>query len=288
MRHRRKGRTLGRCPSHQRALLRNLATQPVPDRARRRGRRQQAQGQGADHHHLAKGQGSSPAGRTLHHARLPQPSPPAGSRQAFATTAERNSRSLADLAQERQVAEVGQGHRAGRRCPPPGLAACWATSRPCGSCSTTSLRGLSAAPAATPASCGWPSPAWAMPARGRSWNSSAFAIASTQNRSGRPSKPVLVKRRQLNCPVRRRDGAGRKRSLARAGSHGRTAHGVTAATPRQSLRASARRLRLHAPHAAAGAAIAGGLPELAHIHPTRSRSAFARCARPCGTACSPA
>jgi len=26
MRHRRKGRTLGRCPSHQRALLRNLAT----------------------------------------------------------------------------------------------------------------------------------------------------------------------------------------------------------------------------------------------------------------------
>ena len=26
MRHRRKGRTLGRCPSHQRALLKNLAS----------------------------------------------------------------------------------------------------------------------------------------------------------------------------------------------------------------------------------------------------------------------
>ena len=176
MRHRRKGRMLGRSPSHQRALLRNLACSLVSDRARRRGRRQQAQGQGPDRHHLAKGQGSPPGGRKGDHARLPQPSrpdarPTSSPRlpNAIARPGASGARATGGSKWSQAIAPVGHG-------PPRGSADAGRQAGRAACCSLKSLPASLAATAATPACCGWPSPAWAMPAPGPSWSSSACAI----------------------------------------------------------------------------------------------------------------
>ena len=86
MRHRRRGRKLGRNPNHQRALLRNLASALILTERDAEGDENKPQGQGPDHHHAPEGQGSPPAGRALHHHRLPRPAAPGGRRRIWSPT----------------------------------------------------------------------------------------------------------------------------------------------------------------------------------------------------------
>ena len=119
----------------------------VPHRARRRGRRQRAQGQGPDHHHdrrrprksgrWSSGASRSPAARWPHQEAADE----------LGTDAERNSDAVEGVAQERAAGSewnqaIAPVVAARRRVP----AAAWATSRPCGSCSPRSPRASPIAP----------------------------------------------------------------------------------------------------------------------------------------------
>ncbi len=177
MRHRRRGRKLGRTPSHQRALLRNLASALFLTERDAEGDDNAPKVKGRIITTLAEGQGSPPAGREVHHHRPPRACRPWTRPAGTAPQAERNTEAWKTWRKSDQWQQVERGHRPGRHRPPPLPACCWATSRPCGSCSRPSPRASPTAPAATPASCGWPSRAWATPARGPSWSSSASTIA---------------------------------------------------------------------------------------------------------------
>ena len=72
MRHRRKGRMLGRSPSHQRALLRNLASACSSPSATPRLDDNKPKVKGRIITTIAKGQGSAAAGRAVHHDRPPR------------------------------------------------------------------------------------------------------------------------------------------------------------------------------------------------------------------------
>ena len=78
MRHRRKGRVLGRAPSHQRALLRNLASALVLTERDAEFDDNKPKVQGPHYHDASEGERSSPVGREVHHDCLPQPSSAAG------------------------------------------------------------------------------------------------------------------------------------------------------------------------------------------------------------------
>ena len=212
MRHRRKGRKLGRIPSHQRALLRSLASAPDPHGARCRGRREQAQGQGPHRHHDPEGQGSPSAGRAGRDDRRFAPCrssrpPPGWSPRASGTA--RSGRSGA-------TGPVGpSGTRRSPRCwrPGGGRCNCWATSRPCRFSSATSRPASPIGPAATPACCAWPSRAWATPACAPFWSSSAPTIASAARRRSPPSRA----KPPAETPPRRRAGGREHRRRKRRG-----------------------------------------------------------------------
>ena len=135
MRHRRRGRKLGRNPKSSAGLAAQPGQRSVPHRARRRIRREQAQGQGPHRHHDLQGQGSPAARGEVHHDRLPRPGGRRGGRRIRHQCRSRQRR-LEVVAQERTLEQVERGHRAGRRRPPPLPAAAWATSRRSACCST--------------------------------------------------------------------------------------------------------------------------------------------------------
>ena len=188
MRHRRKGRKLGRNPNHQRALLRNLASALILTERDADRRRQQAQG--------ARAASSPPCRRPRKSARwssAASPSPAAPCRIRRPPTPWGPTRT-ATARSGGPGGRASAGRSGTRRLPPwwPPAAACcvcWAISRPCASSSATSPPASPIAPAAIPASCAWPSRGWATPASGRSWNWSASAIASAAAPPSRPSRP---------------------------------------------------------------------------------------------------
>ena len=113
----------------------------------------------------------------------------------FGTTAERGSDAWKTWRKSDKWREVERGDRAGASPPAAAACSCSATSRPSACCSTKSPRASPIGRAATRASCGWPSRAWAMPAPARSSNSSASATASSSAASGRRSKAKRRRRR---------------------------------------------------------------------------------------------
>ena len=185
MRHRRRGRKLGRNPSHQRALLRSLASALFLT---------ERDAEFDDNEPKVKGRiittiPKAKEVRPLVEKCITIACKALAAEEAageFGTTAERGSDEWKTWRKSDRWAKWNAGRGARRRGPPPLPACCWATSRRSACCSTRSPRGSPIGRAATPASCGWPSRAWAMPAPGRSWSSSASAIASLE-RSVRPT-----------------------------------------------------------------------------------------------------
>ncbi len=178
MRHRRKGRKLGRNPNHQRALLRNLASALILT---------ERDATDDDNKPKVKGASSPRCRRPRRFARwssAASPSPAAPCRIWRPPT----PWAPAPTGRARSGVPGGTasaGRSGARRWPPwwPPAAACsvcWATSRRCASFSATLPPASPIAPAATPASSAWPSRGWETPARGpsSSWSGSATASAA--------------------------------------------------------------------------------------------------------------
>ena len=179
MRHRRKGRKLGRNPNHQRALLRNLATALILTERDASDDDNKPKVKGRIITTLQKAKEVRPlVERCITIARRALPHLEAA--DALGRDAERHSEKWrAWRHSERWSAvEPGDGPRGGR--PPPRCCGCWATSRRCDPlrrhCPALrrSPRRLHPRPAA------WPSRGWATPARGpsSSWSASATASAA--------------------------------------------------------------------------------------------------------------
>ena len=195
MRHRRKGRTLGRFPSHQRALLKNLASALFLTERDAEDDDNKPKVKGRIVTTLEKAKEVRPlvekcitlARRTLAAAR---------GRRPVRNRCRTQQRPWRAVAQERQVEEVGRGHRSGRRRSASGAAAAGRQAGRADPVRRRSPRVRGSPGRVHPRLCGWPSPAWETPARGQFWSSSAFAIVWPA-RPRRPSSRL----RKLARPI---------------------------------------------------------------------------------------
>ena len=204
MRHRRKGRKLGRHPSHQRALLRSLATALFLTERDAEDDDNKPKVKGRIITTIEKAKEVRSAGRAVHHHRPPRLAA-AGSRRPVGAEHRAPQRPVAAMARQRPVERVEPGDRAGGRRPPPRLAAAGRQAGGARSSSTRSPRASPIARAATPACCGWPSRAWATPAPARFSNWSARTTASARRPPSRRSTPTCRNRqaRALRLPRKR-------------------------------------------------------------------------------------
>jgi len=152
MRHRRKGRKLGRCPSHQRALLRNLAAALFLTERDAEEDENKPKVKGRIITTLEKAKEVRPVvERAITIARRAIAA--SSDAEQFATTSRTPDRRVAQMARKRSVAKVGPSRRAVGGWSPSGPGACSATSKPCASCSTRWRRASPSGPGATPACC---------------------------------------------------------------------------------------------------------------------------------------
>ena len=122
MRHRRKGRVLGRCPSHQLALFRNLATALFLTERDAEHDDNKPKVKGRIITTLEKAKEVRPARRKGCITLAVRGLAAEDDARPYATTAERNTRRLEEMAQERRMEEMEPGHRSAGQCPPPGIA----------------------------------------------------------------------------------------------------------------------------------------------------------------------
>ena len=187
MRHRRKGRKLGRSPSHQRALLRSLASALFLTERDAEFDDNKPKVKGRIITTISKAKEVRPlVEKCITVARRGLAAEEAAGE--FGTNAERGTDAWKTWRKSEKWGKWNQAIAPVGRRPPSLLAAARRQDKPFACCSPKSPRGSPIDRAATPASCAWRSPASAMLAPVRCSSSSAFAIAWSNAAFARPSK----------------------------------------------------------------------------------------------------